>query len=213
MVFTRSGRSIYEASSPVSKATFCLSNSTCRNFGGKACTIGKPAYEKQTYRAYRAFRALFFGDHDRQAGTREADLSRLSRFPRTFFSETGGPTASIRSRERPRVGDGQQAAEKIGSRGISAAKAGLIYSSYVRPKGRTLQKSEFFCSRSSPTKPGPLQRQRASKVPLTGFSIIEANNEEEVARLVAGTPCARAKGAIEIRPILAINDEILGHQR
>jgi len=45
-----------------------------------------------------------------------------------------------------------------------------------------------------------------SKVPLAGFSIIEAADLNEVIRLVAGTPCARAKGAIEIRPITAIND-------
>ena len=45
-----------------------------------------------------------------------------------------------------------------------------------------------------------------SKVPLAGFSIIEAADLDEVIRLVAGTPCARAKGAIEIRPIMAIND-------
>jgi hypothetical protein len=48
-----------------------------------------------------------------------------------------------------------------------------------------------------------------SKAPLAGFSIIEADDVEEVIRLVAGTPCARAKGAIEIRPILAINDAVL----
>lgn len=41
--------------------------------------------------------------------------------------------------------------------------------------------------------------------PLAGFSVIEAESLEEVVRMVAGTPCARAKGAIEIRPILAIN--------
>ena len=45
-----------------------------------------------------------------------------------------------------------------------------------------------------------------SKVPLAGFSIIEAADLNEVIQLVAGTPCARAKGAIEIRPITAIND-------
>ena len=45
-----------------------------------------------------------------------------------------------------------------------------------------------------------------SKAPLAGFSIIEAADLDEVIRLVAGTPCARAKGAIEIRPITAIND-------
>ncbi|HWF08020.1 MAG TPA: YciI family protein [Bryobacteraceae bacterium] len=45
-----------------------------------------------------------------------------------------------------------------------------------------------------------------SPVPLAGFSIIEARDLDEVIRLVAGTPCARAKGAIEIRPIIVVND-------
>jgi len=43
-----------------------------------------------------------------------------------------------------------------------------------------------------------------SRAPLAGFSIIDAANLDEVVRLVAATPCARAKGAIEVRPILAI---------
>jgi len=50
-----------------------------------------------------------------------------------------------------------------------------------------------------------------SKAPLAGFSIIEADDLDGVIRLVAGTPCARAKGAIEIRPITAINDLGLIH--
>jgi len=37
--------------------------------------------------------------------------------------------------------------------------------------------------------------------PLVGFSIIDADDIDEVISLVAGTPCAVAKGAIEIRPI------------
>lgn len=45
-----------------------------------------------------------------------------------------------------------------------------------------------------------------SRAPLAGFSIIDAANLDEVVRLVAGTPCARAKGAIEVRPILVINE-------
>jgi hypothetical protein len=49
-----------------------------------------------------------------------------------------------------------------------------------------------------------------SAVPLAGFSVVEVANVEEAVRLVAGTPCARAKGAIEIRPILAINDDRIG---
>ena len=48
-----------------------------------------------------------------------------------------------------------------------------------------------------------------SNVPLAGFSIIEAADLNEVIQLVAKTPCARAKGAIEIRPISAINDELI----
>lgn len=40
----------------------------------------------------------------------------------------------------------------------------------------------------------------ADKLPLAGFSIIEADSVEEVVQLVANTPCARAKGYIEIRP-------------
>jgi hypothetical protein len=42
----------------------------------------------------------------------------------------------------------------------------------------------------------------SSPVPLAGYSVIEAESAEEVVRLVAGTPCARARGAIEIRPLL-----------
>ncbi|MFL5736541.1 MAG: YciI family protein [Actinomycetota bacterium] len=37
--------------------------------------------------------------------------------------------------------------------------------------------------------------------PLVGFSIIDAEDIDEVISLVAGTPCAVAKGAIEIHPI------------
>lgn len=41
----------------------------------------------------------------------------------------------------------------------------------------------------------------ALKLPLAGFSIIDAKDVDEVIRLVKDTPCARAKGAIEIRPL------------
>jgi hypothetical protein len=44
-----------------------------------------------------------------------------------------------------------------------------------------------------------------SGAPLAGFSIIEAADVDEVVRLVADTPCARAKGTIEIRAILSIH--------
>jgi hypothetical protein len=45
-----------------------------------------------------------------------------------------------------------------------------------------------------------------SKEPLAGFGIIDAADMDEVIRLVSNTPCARAKGAVEIRAIAAIND-------
>ena len=56
----------------------------------------------------------------------------------------------------------------------------------------------------------PLVTKKAfapSDVPLAGFSVIEAESAEHAARLVADTPCARAHGAIEIHPIMTINDE------
>jgi len=45
------------------------------------------------------------------------------------------------------------------------------------------------------------------QAPLAGFSVIDAADMDEVIRLVAYTPCARAKGAIEIREIMFINDK------
>lgn len=38
-------------------------------------------------------------------------------------------------------------------------------------------------------------------LPLAGFSVIEANTPNEVVDLVANTPCARARGVIEIHPL------------
>ena len=60
--------------------------------------------------------------------------------------------------------------------------------------------------------PGPFAQ---SDVPLAGFSIIEAESVAEVVRLVAGTPCARARGAIEIREMLgtAASPEASGESR
>jgi hypothetical protein len=37
-------------------------------------------------------------------------------------------------------------------------------------------------------------------LPLAGFSVIEAESVDDVVALVKDTPCARARGAIEIRP-------------
>ncbi|HEX6746888.1 MAG TPA: YciI family protein [Longimicrobium sp.] len=44
------------------------------------------------------------------------------------------------------------------------------------------------------------------KVPLAGFGVIEAADLDEAIALVKDTPCARAKGAVEIRPILVMNE-------
>jgi len=49
------------------------------------------------------------------------------------------------------------------------------------------------------TTPGSFAEAR---VPLAGFSLIEARNLNEVVELVSKTPCARAKGAIEVWPIV-----------
>jgi hypothetical protein len=45
----------------------------------------------------------------------------------------------------------------------------------------------------------------AGALPLAGFGIIEAADLDEAIRLVADTPCARAGGAVELRPIAASN--------
>jgi hypothetical protein len=46
-----------------------------------------------------------------------------------------------------------------------------------------------------------------NELPLAGFSVIEAENVEEVVELVSNTPCARARGVIEIRPFWNISGE------
>jgi hypothetical protein len=42
----------------------------------------------------------------------------------------------------------------------------------------------------------------SGSVPLAGFSVIEARDLQEAVELTTNTPCARAKGAVELRPIL-----------
>ena len=50
--------------------------------------------------------------------------------------------------------------------------------------------------------PGPFG---IAPLPLAGFGIVEAADLVEAIRLVSGTPCARARGAVEVRPITVIN--------
>ena len=40
-----------------------------------------------------------------------------------------------------------------------------------------------------------------SKIPLAGFGVIEARDLDEVVSLVSNTPCAVARGAVEIWPV------------
>jgi hypothetical protein len=44
------------------------------------------------------------------------------------------------------------------------------------------------------------KQPQVAGLPLAGFSIIEAEDINEVVKMVANTPCARARGVIEIRP-------------
>ena len=46
-----------------------------------------------------------------------------------------------------------------------------------------------------------------NELPLAGFSVIEAEYEAEVVKLVSNTPCARGRGVIEIRPFWNVSDE------
>jgi len=44
-----------------------------------------------------------------------------------------------------------------------------------------------------------------SKVPLAGFSLIEAGDLNEVIELVSKTPCPNAGGAVEVWPVLKVD--------
>jgi hypothetical protein len=55
------------------------------------------------------------------------------------------------------------------------------------------------------TTEGPVAQ---SQLPLAGFGIIEAADLNEAIALVKDTPCARARGAVELRPIAQINDDV-----
>ena len=45
-----------------------------------------------------------------------------------------------------------------------------------------------------------------NELPLAGFSLIEAPSVQEVIELVSNTPCARARGRIEIRLLRTAGD-------
>ena len=50
---------------------------------------------------------------------------------------------------------------------------------------------------------GPYAQHR---LPLAGFSVIEAESLDEVIELVSNTPCARARGIVDIRPFRDLGD-------
>lgn len=52
--------------------------------------------------------------------------------------------------------------------------------------------------RGAPVKQAPFARAPA---PLAGFGVIEAHDLDEAVALVSRTPCAVAKGAVEVWPI------------
>lgn len=45
------------------------------------------------------------------------------------------------------------------------------------------------------------------ELPLAGFSVIEAESLNAVIELVSNTPCARARGVIEIRPFWGLDGD------
>lgn len=47
-------------------------------------------------------------------------------------------------------------------------------------------------------------------LPMVGFGLIEADDLDHAVRLVEGTPCARAKGAVELWPIRDLERERRG---
>lgn len=47
----------------------------------------------------------------------------------------------------------------------------------------------------------------SDQLPLAGFSIIDADSVDEVVAMVSNTPCARARGYIEIRPFWELETE------
>jgi hypothetical protein len=49
------------------------------------------------------------------------------------------------------------------------------------------------------TTKGPFMR---ADLPVAGFALIEAENAEQAAELVSGTPCAVAHGVVEVWPLL-----------
>jgi hypothetical protein len=51
---------------------------------------------------------------------------------------------------------------------------------------------------TAPVKDGPVARGPA---PLAGFGVIEAGDLDEAVKLVQRTPCAVARGAVEVWPI------------
>lgn len=81
----------------------------------------------------------------------------------------------------------------------------LAHDAVIRERGNLMAAVQPTCTSvrswggNLEVHPGPSARR---DLPIAGFSVIEAENVEEVIRLVSNTPCARARGFIEIRAFL-----------
>ena len=93
------------------------------------------------------------------------------------------------------------------SLGKEEQRAALTQDEVIRQRGSTMAAVQTTVT-SVRNWDGKLEVQEGSSakppLPLAGFSVIEADDVQEVIRLVSSTPCARARGFIEIRPFLDV---------
>jgi hypothetical protein len=47
----------------------------------------------------------------------------------------------------------------------------------------------------------------SAPLPMAGFGLIDADDVDQAVRLVEGTPCARANGAVELWPVRDLEEE------
>lgn len=86
----------------------------------------------------------------------------------------------------------------------------LAQDAVIRERGATMSavRPQVTSVRNWDRKLEVTDRPSATGLPLAGFSIIEAETVDEVVELVANTPCARARGVIEIRPFWNANEDV-----
>ncbi len=78
----------------------------------------------------------------------------------------------------------------------------LAQDSAIRSRGATMSavRPQVTSVRNWEKKLEVSRQPHVPGLPLAGFSVIEAEDIDEVVKMVANTPCARGKGVIEIRP-------------